>query len=63
MKKCENCKKLKMELKDLNSLFSLQHTRTVKADRLWQKAHKKPNVLPDLGELVQWLMDRVKGRK
>ena len=42
---------------ELIRLFELQHTRTVAADRAWQKAHNKPDVWPDLGELIQWLME------
>lgn len=38
--------------------FDLQHTRTVKADKLWQVAHDKPDVWPDLGELIDWLLGR-----
>lgn len=28
------------------------------ADKLWQVAHNQPNVWPDLGELIGWLMQR-----
>lgn len=40
------------ERDELNQLFNLQHTRTKYADKLWQQAHNKPGVLPDLGELI-----------
>ncbi len=42
----------------LQALFDLQHTRTQAAEALWRKAHPgKEGVKPDLGELVEWLMD------
>ncbi len=44
------------ERDEMQALFDLQHTRTVVADKLWQEAHGKPDVLPDLGELVSWLL-------
>jgi len=43
---------------ELRALFDLQHKRTLEADKLWQKAHNKPGVWPDLGELIQWLMKK-----
>lgn len=39
-------------------MFDLQHKRTHEADKLWQAAHNKPDTLPDLGELVFWLLKR-----
>jgi hypothetical protein len=42
----------------LQKLFDLQHTRVKAAEVLWRKAHPgKEGVIPDLGELVGWLMD------
>ena len=29
----------------------------VKADKLWQKAHDKPHTMPDLGALIDWLLE------
>lgn len=52
---------LKTELKGLRSLFELQHKRVVEADKLWQKAHDQPNVWPDLGELIDWLLSMAQG--
>ena len=49
---------LETELKELQSLFELQHKRTIEADRLWQIAHNQPHVWPDLGKLVEWLMEK-----
>jgi len=45
------------DVKELRDLFDLQHTRTMEADKLWQKAHGT-DCLPDLGELIEWLMKR-----
>ena len=44
-------------IKELLDLFDLQHTSTMEADKLWQKANGKDR-LPDLGELIEWLMKR-----
>lgn len=41
------------------AIFDLGHTRTRKADLLWRAAHPGNDlVLPDLGVLVNWLMQR-----
>jgi hypothetical protein len=50
--------RLRDEAKELNQLFDLQYTRTRRATALWQEAHNKPDVLPDLGELIGWLLER-----
>jgi hypothetical protein len=34
---------------ELEMLFDLQHSRVTEATKLWQAAHDKPDVLPDLG--------------
>ena len=41
---------------ELRALFDLQHKRTLEADKLWQKAHNKPDTFPDLGKLIDWLL-------
>jgi hypothetical protein len=51
--------KLEAENTELNQLFDLGHTRTREADKLWQDAHNKPHVYPDLGELIGWLLRRL----
>jgi len=51
---------LKEENKTLNRLFKLQHKRSLEADKLWQKATGKTHVFPDLGVLLEWLMDQNK---
>jgi hypothetical protein len=49
---------LRMELAEHDARFELCHKRTLEADKLWQQAHNQPNVWPDLGELIEWLMKR-----
>lgn len=45
------------ELEELRALIELQHTRTMEADELWRRAHPgNEDVIPDLGELVGWLL-------
>lgn len=48
------------ELHDLRALFDLQHTRMVEATALWRAEDPatRDRVLPDLGTLLQWLIDR-----
>lgn len=42
---------------ELERLFELQQTRVKEATKLWQEAHS-PDVLPDLGKLVEWLLEQ-----
>jgi hypothetical protein len=42
---------------EMQQLFDLQHTRTVKADRLFQEANGV-DYFPDLGNLIDWLITR-----
>ena len=51
---------LKEENKQFTSLFDLQHKRSLKADKLWKKATGNAHILPDLGVLLEWLMDQRK---
>ena len=44
------------DAKELQDLFSLQQTRMGEATKRWQDATGEHNVLPDLGELLAWLM-------
>lgn len=51
-------KEVQAELRELNELFDLQHKRTVEAVKLWRTAHpERGDIIPDLGELLQWLID------
>jgi len=49
--KCENCA-------DLETLFEMQQKRMRKATKLWQEATGKHEVFPDLGNLLDWLIER-----
>ena len=51
------------DMKELNRLFDVQHKRTQEADKLWQEEHNKPDIIPDLGELISWLLDEIDGLK
>lgn len=46
------------ERKLLDAVFNMQHKRLKRAEKAWQEAHNKPDVIPDLGELVEWLMEK-----
>lgn len=48
-----------MEAAELRALFEKQEARVQEATALWQADHEKPDVLPDLGDLVTWLLKRV----
>jgi hypothetical protein len=48
----------KRELAEHKHLFEMQHDRTHHAEIIWREHHGKPNVSPDLGTLIQWLLDR-----
>ena len=51
------------EIEEHHERIKLQHRRTMEAGKLWQKAHNQPDVWPDLGELVGWLLDLIKTPK
>jgi len=53
--------RLESELADIESVFALQRTRCGAAQRAWQAAHNQPNVFPDLGVLLEWLMEGREG--
>ena len=47
------------ECKEFCGLVDLQHSRTLKAGKLWQDAHPDQNhAYPDLGVLIDWLLAR-----
>ena len=48
------------EIEEHHELVRMCHNRTMEADKLWQKAHNKPDVWPDLGVLIEWLMNLIK---
>ena len=44
---------------ELNQLFDLQRKRMQEADKRWQEATGKHDVWPDLGDLLDWLMENM----
>lgn len=52
-------KDLTQRVAEYEATFWLQHRRMGQATKLWRKAHPGNDlVLPDLGELLDWLMAR-----
>jgi len=45
---------------ELQQTLDLGHSRVRVITKEWQKAHGKPNVLPDLGMLIDWMWGEVK---
>lgn len=56
----ERIQELAEENKELNMLFEMQQRRVQKAIKLWQQATGNKDVFPDLGELVEWLLNEKK---
>ena len=56
----EQLKECRRENGELNRLFDLQQTRMNKAVAMWRKATGKEDTLPDLGDLLEWLMGVIK---
>ena len=54
---------MRAEIDYFQTLIDLQHKRTVEADKLWQTAHDQPDVWPDLGVLIEWLLLRLKNQE
>jgi len=48
------------ELNEYKTLFDLQQQRMKAATRMWQQATNNYDILPDLGNLLKWLMDRIR---
>jgi len=48
---------LKERLTDYDQLFNLQHSRMAKATKRWQDATGKHEIFPDLGDLLDWLLE------
>lgn len=51
--------RLEGKVKELEALFALQRTRMDEATKMWQKATGKADVLPDLGDILAWFMERI----
>lgn len=49
---------LEAELAEYKSIFDLQQKRMGEATKRWQAATGRYDALPDLGDLLQWLMDQ-----
>lgn len=43
---------------ELEALIELQRRRVGAATEAWRAEHNQPDVFPDLGELVEWLMEK-----
>jgi len=48
------------ERDELQATLDLQQSRVRIVTKEWQKAHGKPNVLPDLGMLIDWMWGQTK---
>ena len=51
--------KLTHENEELNKIFEMQDARIQEATALWQRECGQPETWPDIGSLLQWLMERV----
>lgn len=51
---------LKQENDEITQLFDLQHTRMTEATKYWQKKTGKKNTMPDLGNLLTFLLNEIK---
>lgn len=49
---------LEAKNEEYDALFELQWKRTKDASRLWQKATGNHDSMPDLGMLIEWLLER-----
>lgn len=54
--------RLREENAELNELFDLQHKRTTEAVAAWRAADpdNRKGILPDLGALLEWLLDQAR---
>ncbi len=56
----DRCNKAEAEVEQLQAVFDMQQTRMGKATKLWQQVTGTHHTLPDLGVLLDWLMDRTR---
>src|ERR1700734_566580 len=54
----DKVRKLQKELREYKATFDLQQTRLKVATEAWRKATGETEVIPDLGDLLQWLLDK-----
>ena len=52
---------MRAEIEGHDALISMQHKRTIVADKLWQEATGYYDTFPDLGVLIEWLMAQAEG--
>lgn len=52
---------LREEVEGLQALFDLQQTRMERATAAWREATGQHDVLPDLGRLLDWLLEKDNG--
>tara|TARA_Y100000310_G_scaffold196334_1_gene196398 strand:+ start:2639 stop:2968 length:330 start_codon:yes stop_codon:yes gene_type:complete len=57
----ERIAELEKKNSELESLFDRQFKRSTEANKLWQQAHNS-EASPDLGELLEWLVENLKKR-
>ena len=48
---------------EMQALFEMQWKRSREADKMWQKATGKHDTIPDLGELLKWLMTQLEAAR
>lgn len=53
-------KRMADEILEYGQIHDLQQRRTREADLLWQQAHNRPGIYPDLGDLLTWLLSLVR---
>lgn len=58
----DESKRLREENTEINSLFTLQSKRLAEATAYWQKRTGKKGVLPDLGQLLTFLLNEIKDK-
>jgi hypothetical protein len=51
-------KALRAEIRYNDSLIMVLHERLLPAVKAWQRETNRPDILPDLGRLVRWLLAR-----
>ncbi len=51
---------LEADCAELQQLFDLQYTRMGEATKFWREATGRHDVMPDLGDLLAWLVDEIK---
>ena len=50
---------MQQRIEEYDGLFDLQWSRIKEATEVWQRATGKHDVLPDLGDLIRWMQQRI----